>query len=397
MTRAKKIANLCLKYDICLLQEVWGPGLTELNSVLCASHEMNELCSTFGDGGDGILSEVKDVMKVQKNGTGGLFSCWNRFAACVSFTKMEYFSTSNFMSRQGILVSKLDVSGKWGSKTHLLCFNTHLTVSSNEGRLDNLIQIRQCLQNTVLNEYILYGPDFLSNNLGVVLCGDFNIDERFQKGLYRWLMNLGGRCGMRDLWLEGGGKSVVEGATLDGGDEMEDKGNSMCKYPGLKARIDYVFAVDWCMMKDKDIFSFLNDRWGGDGQKETILHNAGMELQALGSADILKERLARIETLWALREAKGLLKVALMSVGASVSTVLRQRYGEELSDHWGLSVDLVKGRRGQVVNSTGRSGDATRQQQRHEEESEESHDEEEEEEEGDENALPAHLRRKGGK
>lgn len=341
-----------------------------------------------------------------------MYSAWRRsIGSCIENVKRD-FRTANFLSNQGVTATMLDVSTKWPKK-RILILNSHLTISSNEGRAENLVTIRSLLQDMIWKDYIETG----CINLSILLVGDFNIDPKLQKGLYRWMTSMGGRAIIRDLWLPENNPlhpsisteeipeeqiENVDGATLEG-PHGDDKGNEKCKYPDLRFRLDYILALDAITFTNKDLQRLL----GNMGKDETEILMQTSAIASNASNGNPRGGVERIRRIYALMKAGGELQIKFVQVINRGCRLITQKRGQELSDHWGLGVELgISADEGGHVNMnmqphrkndghgiTNGGSDTQIQVEKTQIQQEESEEEEEEnEDEKVDNMLP-HLRR----
>uniref|UniRef100_A0A0G4GCI9 Endonuclease/exonuclease/phosphatase domain-containing protein n=1 Tax=Chromera velia CCMP2878 TaxID=1169474 RepID=A0A0G4GCI9_9ALVE len=346
--RAGKIAELCAAHDLCCLQECWGAAQDTLNKGVEDQHailDVHKSCGWFG-----CLNDLIDPIRFFASKTGGLYFSWRKSILENLDVERRAFGEQNPLSNQNVTCMLLDAERLFPG-VRLLVFNTHFTLLGADKRAENIRTLRGFVEERVLKEYEAMGqPE--SGRLGklaVFVIGDMNISETHQPRQWARLASLEGCAVMRDLFApennpshpthssskekKKGAKEGKEEApekktvTQEGRDEKFKTGNSMFPF-AFKGRVDFVFVLDSISISGTRRTEILR---GQKEKKEKEKENASETQKAEG-----KEK------------DKGVKKLPAITLSFAHARclsleVIHQPYGEELSDHWGLStkVDIV--------------------------------------------------------
>ncbi|KAJ3105824.1 hypothetical protein HDU97_007468 [Phlyctochytrium planicorne] len=185
-SRSERIADFCRGLHICLLQEVWGPGVDALTVALSSTHSIPpSLKSTTKLS---LLADAVNTIALYLSATGGLWLAYSRadgwnageeydynqkqggssfkprypptkrpephlslFPVPLTVPSSRTFTASVTRSRKGIRCILLDASQFWGKGKRILCFNTHLDAQDTPKRGRQLKEIASYIREVVLS------------------------------------------------------------------------------------------------------------------------------------------------------------------------------------------------------------------------------------------------------
>jgi endonuclease/exonuclease/phosphatase family metal-dependent hydrolase len=303
--RAAGLGWLCrsLAADVCVFQEVWGSQVSALERLLGVEdglyyvpERFRSVRAPFSDSSAG--SSVLDTVKMGLIGTptGGLWVAVHRDLPVV-WERAKQFSTSGTRSGKGMFAFLVDTTSRESLPRHVLFVATHLDPGHSEELV--LSQKAQCRDlRDFLGECISEATDVLRAldntpsgrgdtrpDFAVVVAGDFNASPNSEvfTELSRLLVS------PNDLYLEA---CQAEGKQLE---HTYDEENSLMMWLPSE-RIDFVLNVLRLASDDKE------------------------DDDDVDSTETQRSYLA--------------------PVTASGGSLLKQPRGDELSDHWGVLLDL---------------------------------------------------------
>ncbi|KAJ3232295.1 hypothetical protein HDU78_007209 [Chytriomyces hyalinus] len=181
--RAERILDFCRSIHVCLLQEVWGPGVDVLTSGLSLSHSIP---SSLRSSNIPVLTDAVNTLSFYFARTGGLWVAHSRVGdwadsedarkvsptdsrqkqaryppskrpiphlslPSIPLTVPALKTFSGSRSRNGIRALLLDVSDAWGPGKRLLLFNLQLDPHDAVKRRLQLREVAQFIQEVVLS------------------------------------------------------------------------------------------------------------------------------------------------------------------------------------------------------------------------------------------------------
>ncbi|KAJ3401122.1 hypothetical protein CcCBS67573_g04359 [Chytriomyces confervae] len=181
--RAERILDFCRSIHVCLLQEVWGPGVDVLTSGLSLSHSIP---SSLRSSNIPVLTDAVNTLSFYFARTGGLWVAHSRVGdwadsedarkvsptdsrqkqaryppskrpiphlslPSIPLTVPALKTFSGSRSRNGIRALLLDVSDAWGPGKRLLLFNLQLDPHDGVKRRLQLREVAQFIQEVVLS------------------------------------------------------------------------------------------------------------------------------------------------------------------------------------------------------------------------------------------------------
>ncbi|KAJ3100022.1 hypothetical protein HDU96_010483 [Phlyctochytrium bullatum] len=201
--RSERIADFCRGIHVCLLQEVWGPGVDALSTALSSTHSIPAAlkpATKFPP----LLADTLNTIAFYLSATGGLWLAYSRadgwtaaattpddpdldsFAVVpanaaaggekqprayrprypptkrpephlsllpipLTVPAARTFTVSATRSRKGIRAIFLDAGEFWGKGRRLLCFNTHLDAHDTVKRQRQLKEIASFIREVILS------------------------------------------------------------------------------------------------------------------------------------------------------------------------------------------------------------------------------------------------------
>jgi endonuclease/exonuclease/phosphatase family metal-dependent hydrolase len=215
--RATYIAQIAKKYDIVVLQEVWGTAIDNIEQQLVNTHQIPSSYLSWSYFG---LGDYINTVRYYVLGNGGLY-----FAAKHDFPIIYHdgvtFTNSKTKSRKGVHVSVLDMDSRWKGR-YLCIFYTHLDpFNDDDVQFKQLDEVKEFMLRTF--ETLLKDKVQSIENMSVLLVGDLNIYSGSDD--YDRIFKIFGN--IRDLNHE-----------YTRANKLKEKGTFG------KSRIDYILAID---------------------------------------------------------------------------------------------------------------------------------------------------------
>lgn len=288
--RAAGIAAVAKQHDISTLQEVWGTQLHLLEDGVSATHHTDEDQKTIEGS---WLRTLRDSWGSYWQQHGGLYNIWRKNLPLLGKSRFTYAKSFPF-TNQGVSCYQYDLAQLIPDRK-LLLFNTHLDVQSKARREHNCVELRAFIVATIA-ALVKADAEQDWKTWGVILTGDFNIPSSRGSQSYQQLMTV---AKMRDLFRDSPtyGDPTEYRHTLHQGDKKTQTGNSMFPWPIKPCRVDYVFHIQQLQFTDEE------------------LGECGLPVA-------------------------GISKFTFAKVKVHDFKIIRQPYGQELSDHYGNSCEL---------------------------------------------------------
>jgi hypothetical protein len=281
----------------------------------------------------GFLNSTADTISNFFSSSGGLHECWDRRALSLLGQDTCRFDRSVPLARQGASALRLDAAELWGRGWQLVVFNCHFTImGGEEARASNLRDLVRFMRRFLAAEL---PADSTSHPRAVVLlCGDLNVGPQLSgaaasstdaaaaggglvqrgAGEYSRVCTLAGAGSVRDCFGPEAGPTL-RGPAVRNHHEEGDGSNSYFPWP-FTGKADHVLVVESLCMGEDVVVAEGEGAGDGDGDDDDD-DGAG---DGGASADGARWEFADVEV--------------------ARSSVLRQPYGEEMSDHDGLLVEL---------------------------------------------------------
>jgi len=215
---------------------MWGSQVYPLQAPLESTHTILDENKSWAPLG-AWSGSVLDSIRFYMNKNGGLwFACRNNIP--VVYTVKHQFSVSESSSGKGAQLLVLDMKNYWGDNMMLLLCNTHLDPTNIENQKKQLREIYQFI-GEVLHSLNNHVSNFSAKQAAFLLCGDFNISS--SEAMYSQDIPQIFQNGVVDLYNEYISKNgIKEDYTYEGSNTLS-AGAGRASY---QARIDYVFRLD---------------------------------------------------------------------------------------------------------------------------------------------------------
>eukprot|EP00921_Rhytidocystis_pertsovi_P025543 GHVQ01041204.1.p1 GENE.GHVQ01041204.1~~GHVQ01041204.1.p1 ORF type:complete len:581 (-),score=116.43 GHVQ01041204.1:616-2358(-) len=373
--RAKKIGQLAKRYDLVCLQEVWGTHMSCLNNAVSATHSIlpgTESCASRS----GWLSEMVDPVRLFYNQVGGLWFAWRRNKLEWRSMDKQHFDGPGQVpfSNQNVTVIEYGGVGDLHG-TRLMVFNTHFSVFGGEARKSNVKAVEKFLRLALwkvylhrlayppsrskkdavgMGEEVMEEPNVLTD-ISILLLGDFNVDLNRSPKAYKALHTLNSTAKMRDLFLPSNNRLYDHQDTYCTQEmDVREKqtGNSLFPWP-FHGRVDYIFGVDELYISKDNLLDLITNHPPECVLADYVLLDSRGRGATAGASNVVggvatseeekkrrRDEMKRLSSLEIPVLQDGDLILYFSRVMCHGMDILTQPYGEELSDHWGLSTRL---------------------------------------------------------
>jgi len=285
--RALSIGKVSLDYNIVSLQELWGPCSKCLSNFMEKSHEVSgSLCTGF------------DLLDTWLSwGSGALWFAHQRdMFNVLSKSSVEYQNTNHSVHRKSFTFHLLGFKKEFSnSNKKLLVITTHLDPSN-----DNHVITKQLVQ---LSNYII---DWIkeykgeTKSLTIILNGDFNIDSK--SDTYSQFINLFGL----DMKISDLYDSYIKKNNQEEQFTFSKLENDLVFWD-YTGRIDYVFSITKIDISKKAMINEMNQIvLCSSDQNNSLSQIVHFNTPTIQNCEIMK-----------------------------------YKKGEELSDHFGVSVTIL--------------------------------------------------------